>query len=223
MRCCPTGYFSLSLHFFLIGQTGLTPPLPPLSPAPLSQYTLLANTTESGIPPMQALFFQFPDSPSLYNNSDQFLVGTSLLVTPVLEPNVTTVTGTLPGGDSTLWRDFYTHEVLPSGSYTFDAPLGHIPLSVRGGSIHLLHKEPGYTIKETRESPYELLVALDKDGNAHGSGYFDDGLSMPVTSSKKVWFGAQKGKVWGYASEGESHSSPLISPPPLGPYLPALT
>jgi alpha-glucosidase len=169
-------------------------------------YTLLANTTESGVPPMQALFFQFPDDQRLFNNSDQFLVGSGLLVTPVLTPNVTTVTGVLPGGSETVWRDFYSHEKIEGkgamSEYTFDAPLGHLPLTIRGGSIHLLHSKPGYTIYETQQSPYELLVALDKDGIAHGSGYFDDGVSMPVTSSKKAFFGAQKGKVYGYASEG---------------------
>jgi hypothetical protein len=61
-----------------------------------------------------------------YESADrQFLVGHSLLVTPVLLPNVTTVDGVFPyaGG---LWRDFWTHEALnvePDVNSTVPAPL----------------------------------------------------------------------------------------------------
>lgn len=42
---------------------------------------------------MRALFFEFPDEPELFSVDRQFLIGRDILVTPVLEPNVTTVDG----------------------------------------------------------------------------------------------------------------------------------
>lgn len=48
--------------------------------------------------------------------------------------------------------------------------------------MFLQHAEPGYTTKETRSSPFSLLVALDKSGQANGHAYLDDG-SSPNSSS----------------------------------------
>lgn len=57
------------------------------------QYTLFANSSIRGTPPVRALFFEFPNERELFNVSTQFLVGRDILVTPVLAPNVTTVDG----------------------------------------------------------------------------------------------------------------------------------
>ena len=60
----------------------------------LPQYSLFANASLYGTPPVRALFFEFPDEPELFAVDQQFLVGSDILVTPVLTPNVSTVEGT---------------------------------------------------------------------------------------------------------------------------------
>lgn len=85
-------------------------------------------------------------------------------------------------GENTTWRDWYTHEVVdatPGTPTTLSAPLSHIPVHIRSGSILLLHAHPAYTTKETRAQPYTLLVSLDSDGQAFGTAYIDDGESAP--------------------------------------------
>lgn len=57
------------------------------------QYTLFANASLRGTPPVRALFFDFPDEPELFTVDKQWLIGRDLLVTPVLTPNVSTVEG----------------------------------------------------------------------------------------------------------------------------------
>lgn len=59
------------------------------------QYTLFANSSRFGTPPVRALFFEFPDEPELFTVDSQFLVGRDILVTPVLHPNVSVVDGEL--------------------------------------------------------------------------------------------------------------------------------
>lgn len=59
------------------------------------KYTLFANASTHGTPPVRALFFEFPDEPELFGVDRQFLVGADILVTPVLHPNVSTVDGKL--------------------------------------------------------------------------------------------------------------------------------
>lgn len=64
------------------------------------------------------------------------------------------------------------------GKFTFPAPLGHIPVALKSSSMLLLHAEPSYTIHETRQKPFSLLVSLAADGTAGGTAYVDDGESV---------------------------------------------
>ncbi|KAJ7473456.1 family 31 glycoside hydrolase, partial [Mycena latifolia] len=94
-------------------------------------YTLFANASTDGTPPVRALFWEFPDEPELFALDRQFLVGADILVTPVLTPNVYTVDGIFPGRGKTIWRDWYTGAVVNAtagGNTTLAAPLGHIPV-----------------------------------------------------------------------------------------------
>ncbi|TFY77203.1 hypothetical protein EWM64_g6809 [Hericium alpestre] len=137
-------------------------------------YTLFANTSTRGTPPVRALFFEFPDEPELFAIDQQFMLGSDILVTPVLNPNISSVDGIFPGRGQIIWRDWYTHEVVNATAgapTTLAAPLGHIPVHVRDGAAILLHSQPGYTTNETRASPYALLVSLGVDGRAFGTPF----------------------------------------------------
>jgi alpha-glucosidase len=94
-----------------------------------------------------------------------------LLITPVLVPNADTVQGVFPrAGDGEKWYDWYSLEVVEAKAQenvTLAAPLEHINVHVRGGSVLPL-QEPGYTTTETRADPWGILVASDSDGKAKG-------------------------------------------------------
>lgn len=57
-------------------------------------------------------------------------------------------------------------------------PLGKINVHTRSGSIILTHDKPAYSLTETRESPYGLVIHLDAKGEAKGEAVLDDGLSI---------------------------------------------
>ncbi|KIP03529.1 glycoside hydrolase family 31 protein [Phlebiopsis gigantea 11061_1 CR5-6] len=161
-------------------------------------YTLFANSSRFGSPPIRPLFWEFPDEPELFSVDRQFLLGRELLITPVLTPNVSAVNGIFPGRGEVAWRDFYTHEVLSTtsgGQTALSAPLGHIPVHVREGAAILMHARPGYTTAETRTSPFRLLVFATADGYASGHAYFDDGESLPPTAHRDVLFFVSEGKM----------------------------
>ena len=61
---------------------------------------------------MRALAWEFPADSSLAGAYAQFMLGPSLLITPVLVPNVETVQGIFPGiGEGTNW--YAKHSVEP--------------------------------------------------------------------------------------------------------------
>ncbi|THG94552.1 hypothetical protein EW026_g6944 [Hermanssonia centrifuga] len=162
-------------------------------------YTLFANASQFGSPPVRALFYEFPDEPELFSIDQQYLIGRDILVTPVLTPNVSTVDGIFPGRGRVIWRDWYTHDTIHASTdgtnTTLSAPLGHINVHIRDGSVILLHAQPAYTIAETRQGPYSLLVSQAADGYAFGTAYIDDGETIPPTPNRNLEFHARKGAV----------------------------
>lgn len=153
-------------------------------------YTLFHKAHSKADTVLNALIWEFPDDGDYIKGVDsQFMLGPSLLITPVLEPIARTVKGVFPGvASGTVWYDWYTLEkvqVAPYENKTLDAPLEHINVHVRGGSI-LPMQTPGYTTNESRNGTWELLVALDKDGMASGEVYIDDGVSEVQNATKTV-------------------------------------
>jgi alpha-glucosidase len=106
--------------------------------------------------------------------------------------------GIFPGRGSVIWRDWYTHAAVNAtsgGNTTLHAPISHINVHIRDNSALLLHQEPGYTIYETREGPYSLLVSLNAAGTAFGTAYVDDGISFPPGPSRNLTFQAAAGTL----------------------------
>ena len=107
--------------------------------------------------------------------------------------------GVFPGRGHVIWRDWYTHKAVnvsaTGGLTTLDAPLGHINVHVRDGSALLLHANPAYTVEETRQGPYALLVSLDSRGRAFGDAYIDDGVSAQPTPNRVVKFHSAGGTL----------------------------
>lgn len=152
-------------------------------------YTLFYHAHTQGDAVMRALAWEFPEDQSLRETFNQFLLGPSILVTPVLQPNVDYVNGVFPGiGQGTRWYDWYTLaevDAHPGENVTLSAPLEHINVHVRGGSILAL-QEPKLTTAATRRTPYSLLVALSENGDAVGDLYLDDGESLVPNATRLV-------------------------------------
>lgn len=162
-------------------------------------YTLFYSAHTTGSTVMRALSWEFPNDPSLATVDNQFLLGPALLVTPVLGQGMTSVQGVFPGvAQGQVWYDWYTQEAMsaqPGENVTIAAPLGHIPVYVRGGHV-LPRQEAKYTTNESRSSSWSLLTALDNNGAAFGSLYVDDGESLVQNSTLFVDFTASNGSLF---------------------------
>ncbi|KAK4251780.1 glycoside hydrolase [Corynascus novoguineensis] len=163
-------------------------------------YTLMARASLEGSTVMRALAWEFPDEPWLAGADRQFMLGPAVMVTPCLEQGATTVEGIFPGiNQKTVWYDWYTAkavpgDILPGQNVTIEAPLGHIPVYLRGGSVVPV-QEPGMTTAESRKNPWGLLVALDPEGSAEGELYLDDGESLEPEAVTWVHFFATRTSI----------------------------
>ncbi|KAK8861244.1 hypothetical protein IAR55_002063 [Kwoniella newhampshirensis] len=155
--------------------------------------TLFAEAAHGGAPPVQPLFHEF-SSPTYLAIDAQFLIGPSILVTPVLQPNESTVSGLFPTSNGVFWVDWWTHKKVDTSggeNVTLTLPLGEIGVHVRSGSVILVYDQAGYTIADTREGGYGILVVLDGKGYAEGVAKVDDGASLPVTEQTCLTFTAK--------------------------------
>ena len=106
-----------------------------------------------------------------------------------MDQGATTVKGVFPGvSEGVIWYDWYTQSNVNAKAgvnTTISAPLGHIPLFIRGGSV-LPMQLPGYTTYESRLNPWSLTIALDMEGSATGQLYLDDGESLKPNATRLV-------------------------------------
>ena len=118
-------------------------------------YSLAWKTTSEGYTPMRALAMDFRTDTRALNIGDQFMFGPALLVNPVTEPGASSRRVYLP---KAMWYDFWTgHTADHGGMVETAAPLGRIPLFVRGGSIVPMGPDLEYAAEKPAD-PIELRV-----------------------------------------------------------------
>jgi alpha-D-xyloside xylohydrolase len=86
--------------------------------------------SETGVPPMRPLFFDYPDDQESYRIADEFLLGPDIIAAPVTEPGACSRAVYVPRDGN--WTDGWTGKRLPAGQWvSLDAPLERIPVLVR--------------------------------------------------------------------------------------------
>lgn len=100
-------------------------------------YTLAHEFTETGEPMNTPTVFDFYTDVNTHNLNDyEFMVGDFLLAAPVYDPGATQRTVYLPWKENILWYYWPTGQEFNGGQHvTVSAPLGTLPLFVRGGAI----------------------------------------------------------------------------------------
>ncbi|XP_035217465.1 sucrase-isomaltase, intestinal-like isoform X2 [Stegodyphus dumicola] len=143
-------------------------------------YTLLYLAHTKGSTVMRPLFHEFPHDNETYAINTQFMWGSSLLISPVLEKGVEELNFYLPKG---IWYDFYRGGVLYSAGEWFLEREGlfkdskqPVALHIKAGHI-ITVQNPAETTAKSRQNSMSLLVALDSSNKASGLLFWDDGIT----------------------------------------------
>ncbi|XP_077499023.1 lysosomal alpha-glucosidase-like [Amblyomma americanum] len=146
-------------------------------------YTLFFRVSMSGGTVVRPLFFEFPLDKTTYNLDKQFMWGSSILFSPILEEEGTSHEYYLPPD---VWFDFM------SGARK-DGSTEKMSRGVTENSTLLIHVRGGQVIpvQPTLKSlmnrtnvPYDLYV-YPKDGFATGELFVDDGVSQGTIESNQ--------------------------------------
>ncbi|HEY8185836.1 MAG TPA: TIM-barrel domain-containing protein [Pyrinomonadaceae bacterium] len=137
-------------------------------------YTTLEEAHQTGVPLFRPLVLNYQDDPNTYNLDDEFMIGTDLLVAPILKPDVTRRLVYLPKG---VWYDYWTNKKYDGGTMiAVDAPLETVPMFVRAGAIMPAGPEQNY-VGEKPADPITFNIYPDDKGAASATLYEDDGVS----------------------------------------------
>jgi alpha-D-xyloside xylohydrolase len=142
-------------------------------------YSLFHQANTVGTPVIQSLWMNFPADVNCSNIDEQFMVGDSVLVSPVLEKYHRAVQAYFPKG---LWYDFQSKSLLMNSageSKTLKTGLTDIQVHIRGGSILPL-QDSAMTTTLSRQTPFTYLVAFNEENTAEGSLFWDDGEQLEL-------------------------------------------
>ena len=125
-------------------------------------YSLAWDVTHNDGTIQRPLVMDWRTDEKVWNISDQYMFGPSILVSPVTQEGATSRWLYLP--QSPAWYDFWTGKKSAGGRrMEADAPLDRLPLFVRAGSIVPLGPETEYA-GERPDAPIEVRVYRGADG-----------------------------------------------------------
>jgi alpha-glucosidase len=137
-------------------------------------YTTLEEAHRTGVPIFRPLLLNYQNDANTLDIDDEFMIGSDLLVAPILKPGLTGRLVYLPEG---TWYDYWTGRQFTGGRMIHAyAPLETVPLYVRGGAIVPMGPEMNY-VGEKATDPVTFEIYPDGQGRAEVSLYEDDGLS----------------------------------------------
>lgn len=137
-------------------------------------YTTLEEAHRTGVPVFRPLLLNYQRDYNTLNLDDQFMIGTELLVAPILKPDMSSRSVYLPEGE---WFDYWSgRKHAGKTMIRADAPLETVPMFVRAGSIIPLWPEMNY-VGEKPATPLTFMIYADAAGEAATTLYEDDGTS----------------------------------------------
>jgi alpha-D-xyloside xylohydrolase len=132
-------------------------------------YSSFAKYYFEGIPPFRALVMDYPTDENTYNIDNEYMMGDSILVAPVVEGESSREVY-LPEGS---WYDFWSNKKYEGGkNYTIEASLEIIPVFIKDGSILPLAEPVEFITKDTC---FDITVKVYGDNLEGIKLYEDDG------------------------------------------------
>jgi alpha 1,3-glucosidase len=148
-------------------------------------YTKFYQSSLSGAPVLDPLFYRYPDNEETYEIEDEFFLG-DLLIKPVTDESAVSQSIYLP--DEEIYYDYEDFSrIQGKGNHQVDAPLDKIPIFIKGGAVIPRKDRYRRSSKLTKYDPYTLVVALSLDGTAKGQLYIDDGETFDYKNGEFLY------------------------------------
>lgn len=128
------------------------------------QYSLMAEASRTGISAIRHLCLEFPEDDTVYSIEDEFMLGSALLVAPVLEDYSLTRQVYFPEGD---WYDLHTGKAYSHGWMEIELTREYCPAFVRKNACIPLNLSEGKLCSDVGNSMdgyHELTFLVNGEG-----------------------------------------------------------
>ena len=139
-------------------------------------YTAAYHHTQTAEPLVAPLWYEYPEVDDLHDVRFQAIVDHRLMAAPVVNEGSIAVDVVKPPG---RWYRYTTGKELVNSSFV--QVFLDTPVFIRGGSIIPYFREAAVTVKEQLTKDFQLIIAVDENGEAEGDLYLDDGESLDQT------------------------------------------
>tara|TARA_B100000678_G_scaffold27558_1_gene20482 strand:- start:10118 stop:12511 length:2394 start_codon:yes stop_codon:yes gene_type:complete len=142
-------------------------------------YSTAYENHTTGMPLMRALVIAYQDDPNVYEITDQYLFGDSMLICPVITKGAKTRTVYLPEGN---WTNYWTGEQFEGKQYlNVLCPIEEMPIFIKGGAIIPTQEVVQYVGEKDIET---ITLDIYPDGKSSFTMYDDDGKSLDYQKGK---------------------------------------
>ena len=148
-------------------------------------YAAFVTATETGAPVQRPLIFDHQDDVTVRDIDDEYLLGTDLLVAPVVSAGMTARQVYLPAGE---WFDWHSDAPVAGRSFhVAPTPMDRIPIFARAGAVIPMWPEVPPSTAGYRPSTIELhLFVPQQDGRTVSFLQEDDGVTAAARDGAHV-------------------------------------
>ncbi len=147
-------------------------------------YDITRDASLTGVPIMRPLILEFPSDDRCHSIEDEFLLGPSVLVAPVLQQGLTTRQVYLPEGD---WFDPHSQETYRGPTtITVPTPLTVCPIFIRRGCILPLQPVVQHSDEAVNQIQLDIYPCLDCEDGIEYCHYEDDYHSLDYQNGDYV-------------------------------------
>lgn len=148
-------------------------------------YTLWWEHARTGTPVIRPLSYHFSET-NVLDVDQEWLVGGSILVSPVMEKSVKEIKIVLPG--DVIWYYIDANTTYNGGqTITLPVDITTVPVFYKGGSVIPRKDTIRSSSVYTHKDPFSLYVMVDGNGKAEGTLYIDDYQSFDYKNKSYLY------------------------------------
>lgn len=137
-------------------------------------YTLFRQASLTGVPVMRPLVLEYPEDKHTFNLSDQFMIGSDVIVAPIMKPDTNHRVVYLPEG---RWVNYWNDEKLEGGKHHLvEADMTTLPIFIKEGAT-LIHGSVKHST-EQKETEIKIHLYPSENGLDQFVYYEDDGKTF---------------------------------------------